>query len=429
MVDQYATDTDFADIFTRIQDGEIVAGYSLWEGYLMRKTMLCVTQPLREKVMTECHCPPFTGHPGIATTMKGGERYFYWPRLKKDVEEFVHSCLVCQKVKFDRHKAQGLLQPLSIPTRPWESIAMDFIFDLPRTQSGHNDLSFNKIEKIEGLESLKSLDDLSLYCNQIKHLEGLDALQKLTSLSLGKNLIQSLDEVLYLRRLKNLQLLTLDGNPLCKLLAAREQYQDEMLEVKQKETDEELVVKAAQAKASQQELFKEANLILVDALFDSMLSEDPEYLKMKEVPGLLEALDEYRQKNESNNEEVIGLILEQHGKKKEEITAWKLAIKMLLDEQDKATLAVLDSFNKSKKKVFREIQNDPSIGEERLRQLLEANEKLKDKLLELEMLSVGQIQDLWSKFDDNYAVLVENCRQHFQNQYPPNMFAQGCFLS
>ncbi|MCO5612255.1 hypothetical protein L7F22_066519 [Adiantum nelumboides] len=138
MVDQYATDTDFADIFTRIRDWETVAGYSIREGYLMRKTMLCVTQPLSKKVMTKCHCPPYTGHRGIATTMKGVERYFYWPRLKKDVEEFVRSCLVCQKVKFDRHKAQGLLQPLPIPTRPWESIAMDFIFDLPRTQSGHD---------------------------------------------------------------------------------------------------------------------------------------------------------------------------------------------------------------------------------------------------------------------------------------------------
>ncbi|MCO5549218.1 hypothetical protein L7F22_002684 [Adiantum nelumboides] len=36
MVDQYAKDTDFANIFTRIRDGETVAGYSLREGYLMR---------------------------------------------------------------------------------------------------------------------------------------------------------------------------------------------------------------------------------------------------------------------------------------------------------------------------------------------------------------------------------------------------------
>ncbi|MCO5557181.1 hypothetical protein L7F22_010741 [Adiantum nelumboides] len=98
MVDQYATDTDFADIFIRIRDGETEAGYSIREGYLMRKTMLCGTQPLREKVMTECHCPPFTGHRRIAT-----------------------------------------LQPLPISSRPWESIAMDFIFDLPRIQSGHDD--------------------------------------------------------------------------------------------------------------------------------------------------------------------------------------------------------------------------------------------------------------------------------------------------
>ncbi|MCO5576367.1 hypothetical protein L7F22_030177 [Adiantum nelumboides] len=49
MVDQYATDKDFADIFTRIRDGETVAGYSIREGYLMRKTMLCITQLPREK--------------------------------------------------------------------------------------------------------------------------------------------------------------------------------------------------------------------------------------------------------------------------------------------------------------------------------------------------------------------------------------------
>ncbi|MCO5557995.1 hypothetical protein L7F22_011569 [Adiantum nelumboides] len=42
------------------------------------------------------------------------------------------------KVKFDRQKAPGLLQPLPIPDKPWESIAMDFIFDLPRTPTGND---------------------------------------------------------------------------------------------------------------------------------------------------------------------------------------------------------------------------------------------------------------------------------------------------
>ncbi|MCO5581497.1 hypothetical protein L7F22_035382 [Adiantum nelumboides] len=48
------------------------------------------------------------------------------------------SCFQC--VKYDRGKAYGLLQPLPIPTAPWESIAMDFIFGLPKTSSGNEDI-------------------------------------------------------------------------------------------------------------------------------------------------------------------------------------------------------------------------------------------------------------------------------------------------
>ena len=46
--------------------------------------------------------------------------------------------MVCQKVKYDRHKSFGLLQPLPIPNIPWESIAMDFIFGLPKSVNGNN---------------------------------------------------------------------------------------------------------------------------------------------------------------------------------------------------------------------------------------------------------------------------------------------------
>ncbi|MCO5573582.1 hypothetical protein L7F22_027354 [Adiantum nelumboides] len=53
--------------------------------------------------------------------------------LRRDVDAYVRSCLVCQMVEFDRQKVPGLLQPLPIPDRPWESIAMDFVFDLSRT--------------------------------------------------------------------------------------------------------------------------------------------------------------------------------------------------------------------------------------------------------------------------------------------------------
>ncbi|MCO5596960.1 hypothetical protein L7F22_051031 [Adiantum nelumboides] len=87
--------------------------------------------------MTVSHSPPYVGHRGVDSTIKALEMYFFWPSLRKDTESFVRSCLVCQRVKYDRGKAYGLLQPLPIPTAPWESIAMDFIFGLPRTSSGN----------------------------------------------------------------------------------------------------------------------------------------------------------------------------------------------------------------------------------------------------------------------------------------------------
>ncbi|MCO5578132.1 hypothetical protein L7F22_031970 [Adiantum nelumboides] len=77
-------------------------------------------------------------HRGIDATVKAVETFFYWPVLRRDVDAFVQECIVCQKVKFDRQKAPGLLQPLPIPDKPWETIAMDFIFDLSRMQTGND---------------------------------------------------------------------------------------------------------------------------------------------------------------------------------------------------------------------------------------------------------------------------------------------------
>ncbi|KAJ7537696.1 hypothetical protein O6H91_11G017600 [Diphasiastrum complanatum] len=224
------------------------------------------------------------------------------------------------------------------------------------------DLSFNKIQKIEGLEALTNLEDLSLYNNQIEKTSGLETLQNLNSLSLGKNFLKSLDSVLSLRRLKCLRVLTLEGNPISKdpeyrnyviahvedlkyldhrfvdtscVTAAREQYQDEMLEIKHKEAEEEVMIKVATEKAREQEAFKEANLVGVDTMFDVMLDEDPEYHKLKEIPGLLNSLQEYRQKYFTATEELKSIMLSQLAKKMEEVKSWSAAVTILLDERDK----------------------------------------------------------------------------------------------
>nr|KYP62060.1 Transposon Ty3-I Gag-Pol polyprotein [Cajanus cajan] len=61
------------------------------------------------------------------------KRMFWWPKMKKEVAQYVATCLICQKAKIEHQKPTGMLQPLYIPEWKWESIAMHFVVGLPRT--------------------------------------------------------------------------------------------------------------------------------------------------------------------------------------------------------------------------------------------------------------------------------------------------------
>ena len=49
----------------------------------------------------------------------------------KLIKEFVATYDICSRSKIPRHRPYGLLRPLEIPKKPWTSISMDFIMDLP----------------------------------------------------------------------------------------------------------------------------------------------------------------------------------------------------------------------------------------------------------------------------------------------------------
>ena len=93
---------------------------------------------LRKEIMKECHDSKWAGHPGMTRTMALIGEHYYWPRMGEDVEAYVRTCLVCQQDKIEMKKPAGLLQPLPIPERPWESVSMDFIVGLPNVNGLSN---------------------------------------------------------------------------------------------------------------------------------------------------------------------------------------------------------------------------------------------------------------------------------------------------
>ncbi|KAL3499013.1 hypothetical protein ACH5RR_041745 [Cinchona calisaya] len=89
---------------------------------------------LRRELMEECHDSKWAGHPGMHRTLALIQNGYYWPRMRDDVETYVRTCLICQQDKIEQSKTAGLLEPLPIPERPWESVSMDFIVGFPKSE-------------------------------------------------------------------------------------------------------------------------------------------------------------------------------------------------------------------------------------------------------------------------------------------------------
>ncbi|KAK3545988.1 hypothetical protein QTP70_018944 [Hemibagrus guttatus] len=94
-------------------------------------TKLFVPLHFRQQVMQWVHEAPSSGHPGIRRSTQLVRNRFWWPSLGSDVEEYVRSCPMCAQVRTSRLLPEGLLEPLSIPRRPWSHLSVDFLTDLP----------------------------------------------------------------------------------------------------------------------------------------------------------------------------------------------------------------------------------------------------------------------------------------------------------
>ncbi|KAK4270828.1 hypothetical protein QN277_019597 [Acacia crassicarpa] len=81
------------------------------------KGRLCVpnNESIKRKILEEAHNTPYSIHPGGVKMYKDLKKSFWWPRMKREIAEFVARCLTCQKVKIEHKRPVGVLQPLEVP--------------------------------------------------------------------------------------------------------------------------------------------------------------------------------------------------------------------------------------------------------------------------------------------------------------------------
>src|SRR6266571_3057338 len=122
---------------------------------------------LKRGVISIFHDPPHRGHPGIANTYHLLQEEYWWPNIRKDVEEYVKGCAICQANKINTHHQKPRLFPITTDpeAQPFEVVAMDFITKLPPSKG------YDSILTITDHDCTKAA--IFIPCNETTTSEGL----------------------------------------------------------------------------------------------------------------------------------------------------------------------------------------------------------------------------------------------------------------
>eukprot|EP00253_Pinus_taeda_P012702 PITA_12702 len=178
-------DSEYQHLKQQVQQAvkeRLQQGYTLdSDGMLCFNKKLYVpdSNDLKRLILDEFHISHYTGHPGYQKMVTALKKEYYWPRMKKQVVEYLARCLECQQIKAEHQHPAGLLQPLPIPEWKLENISMDFITWLPRIKKGNDSIMVlvDKLSKaahfIPAQSTYKAVQIAHLFMQNVFRLHGL----------------------------------------------------------------------------------------------------------------------------------------------------------------------------------------------------------------------------------------------------------------
>jgi hypothetical protein len=100
---------------------------------------------VRKQFVEMQHALPAHGHQGISKTYSRISRNFFFPGMRKTIEEICSNCDTYIRNKTSRQAPTGQLQPVETPKQPWKSIALDFVIKLPISKDPTTGLMYDSI--------------------------------------------------------------------------------------------------------------------------------------------------------------------------------------------------------------------------------------------------------------------------------------------
>lgn len=111
------------------------------------ENLICVPEflhqgrSIREIIIEHAH--RILAHLGASKTAQYVRARFWWKDIISDVQHYCQTCSLCALNRTNTQAPFGRLQPLPVPSRPWESIGIDFVGPLPG--------SFNRLGRFDML--------------------------------------------------------------------------------------------------------------------------------------------------------------------------------------------------------------------------------------------------------------------------------------
>lgn len=110
------------------------AKYTLSEEFEWKEV---VRSDQKEAIMAANHGDPTAAHLGTFKTHRRISLHYYWPKMFKDIKEFVERCDVCAAYKSSNRTIPGLMGKPKVCHRPFQVLSVDLVGPLPRSRAGH----------------------------------------------------------------------------------------------------------------------------------------------------------------------------------------------------------------------------------------------------------------------------------------------------
>ncbi|GJU18530.1 putative reverse transcriptase domain-containing protein [Tanacetum coccineum] len=127
-----AAQKEAVDEFVVLQKGldEMIEQRSDGTLYYLDRIWVPLKGEMRTLIMDEAHKSKYSLHPGSNKMYYDLRDRYWWPRMKKDIAEYVSKCLTCLKAKAEHQRPSGLLQQLEILDYKMERLGRLYLNDI-----------------------------------------------------------------------------------------------------------------------------------------------------------------------------------------------------------------------------------------------------------------------------------------------------------